>query len=93
MFGREVNLPLTVQLGVFPIGDRPQCPVEYVEWVQNTLESFPFCETEHRVECTQAETLSWKKLQDKRSRTRDVGVEMVPTKGDGKIGSRVERAL
>ena len=37
MFGREVNLPLTVKLGVFPTGDRPQCPVEYVEWVQNTL--------------------------------------------------------
>ncbi len=38
MFGREVNLPLTVELGVFPTGDRSQCPVEYVEWVQNTLE-------------------------------------------------------
>ena len=38
MFGREVNLSLTVELGVFPTGDRPQCPVEYVEWVQNTLE-------------------------------------------------------
>ena len=38
MFGREVNLPLTVEHGVFPTGDRPQCPVEYVEWVQNTLE-------------------------------------------------------
>ena len=37
MFGREVNLPLTVELGAFPTGDRPQCPVEYVEWVQNTL--------------------------------------------------------
>ena len=35
MFGREVNLPLTVELGVLPTGDRPQCPVE---WVQNTLE-------------------------------------------------------
>ena len=49
MFGREVNLPLTVEHGVFPTGDRPQCPAEYVEWVQNTLERvfFPFCEGEH----------------------------------------------
>ena len=23
--------------GQLPTGDRPQCPVEYVEWVQNTL--------------------------------------------------------
>ena len=38
MFGREVNLPLTVELGVFPTGDRPQCLVECVEWVLNTLE-------------------------------------------------------
>ena len=38
MFGREVSLRLTVELGVFPTGDRPQCPVEYVDWVQNTLE-------------------------------------------------------
>ena len=38
MFGGEVNLPLTVEHGVFPTEDRPQCPVEYVEWVQNILE-------------------------------------------------------
>ena len=52
MFGREVNLPLTVELGVFPTGDRSQCPVEYVEWVQNTLERvfrFVKLNTESRV--------------------------------------------
>jgi len=37
MFGSEVSLCLSVELGVsVSPGDR--CPVEYVEWVQNTLE-------------------------------------------------------
>ncbi|KAK7093130.1 hypothetical protein V1264_008778 [Littorina saxatilis] len=42
MFGREINLPLTVELGTFPVSDAPLCPVEYVEWVKNTLEKV-FC--------------------------------------------------
>ena len=38
IFGREVNLPLTVQLGEQHFCQGAECPIEYVNWLRNTLE-------------------------------------------------------
>ena len=68
MFGREINLPLTVELGVFPTEDRPQCPVEYVEWVQNTLERvFRFVKLN-----TESSVHKQKHYHDRNCKTREV---------------------
>ena len=39
MFGREVRLPLEAIVGTPPREPQPECPSEYVEWVQSTLEN------------------------------------------------------
>ena len=68
MFGREISLPLTVELGVFPTGDRPQCPVEYVEWIRNTLERvFHFVRVS-----TESSVQKQKRHHDRNCKTREV---------------------
>ena len=72
MFGREVNLPLTVELGVFPTGDRAQSPVEYVEWVQSTLERvFRFVKLN-----TELSVHKHKHYHDRNCKTREVELGM-----------------
>ena len=88
MFGREVNLPMTVELGVFPTGDRPQCPVEYVEWVQNTALERVF----HFVRVnTESSVHKQKHYHDRNCKTREVEPGMwvwrwYPPKAKEKLG-------
>lgn len=68
MFGREVNLPLTTGLGQCRTYDEPQCPVEYIEWVQRTLDKV-FCFV--RVNTMQS-VHKQKRYHDENCKERDV---------------------
>ena len=61
-FGREINLPLTVQLGNLIFPSENECPVVYVNWVRNTLERvFSFVR-----ERSEASTLKQKQYHDRK---------------------------
>ena len=87
VFGREVNLPLTVQLGEQHYCSGASCPIEYVSWVQKTLEKvFAFVRTKSK-----ASTAKQKANHDKKCKIREYQPGMLvwrwyPPKGRPKLG-------
>ena len=87
IFGRELNLPLTVQLGEQHYCQGAECPIQYVNWVKDTLQKvFSYVRTKSK-----ASTAKQKKHHDKRSKVREVTQGMMvwrwyPPKGRQKLG-------
>ena len=87
IFGREVNLPLTVQLGEQHSCEGAECPIEYVQWVKNTLEKvFSFVRQKSK-----KSTAKQKAHHDRHCKIREVTEgSMVwrwyPPKGKQKLG-------
>ena len=87
IFGREVNLPLTVQLGEQHFCQGSECPIQYVNWVKNTLEKvYSFVRTKSK-----ASTARQKAHHDKKSKIREIAKGMLvwrwyPPKGKPKLG-------
>ena len=87
IFGREVNLPLTVQLGEQHFCQGAECPIEYVRWVKNTLEKvYAFVRTKSK-----ASTSKQKTYHDKKCKIRELTSGMMvwrwyPPKGRPKLG-------
>jgi len=52
MFGREMNCPIDVIAGRPPDFEPPRCPVEYVNWLQFSLDkTFLFCTAKFEEGC------------------------------------------
>ena len=87
MFGREVRLPLEAIVGTPPREAPPECPSEYVEWVQSTLErSFQFARTN-----LQKNFKRQKRNYDRNVKSRKLNVGMLvyrwyPPRANQKLG-------
>ena len=87
IFGKENNLPLTVQLGEQHYCHGAECPIEYVQWVKNTLERvYSFVR-----EKSQKSTARQKKNYDRKNKIVEIKEGMLvwrwyPPKGRPKLG-------
>ena len=87
IFGRELNLPLTVTLGEQHYCQGSECPIEYVKWVKDTLEKvYLFVRNKSKVS-----TARQKRNHDKKSKVREVSRGTLvwrwyPPKGKHKLG-------
>ena len=87
IFGKEVNLPLTVRLGEQHFCQGIECPIEYVNWVRNTLEKV-YGFVRDKSKCS---TAKQKAQHDKKCRVREVQKGTLvwrwyPPKGKPKLG-------